>query len=109
MIPNLYAVIRLQELQDQEEEKWQNAKDQTQKDIHSAKFEVLTDAEFILKFASCYKKDGFDKELASKLKETIYFDGNQRYTKEEEIEDLKKEQQNEIEKNIRSFFVEVTN
>jgi len=91
MIPNLYAIIRLQELQDQEEEKFQNTTDQTQKDIHSGRLEAFTDVEFILKYASCYKKDGFDKELASKLGETIYFDGNKRYTKEDddEIEEAK--------------------
>jgi len=91
MIPNLYAIMRLQELQDQEEEKFQNATDQTQKDIHMSRLEAFTDVEFILKFASCYKKDGFDKELASKLRETIYFDGNKRYTKEDdkEIEEAK--------------------
>ena len=92
MIPNLYAVIRLQELQDQEEKKFQNATNQPQKDIHSARLEAFTDVEFILKYASWYKKDGFDKVLASKLGETIYFDGNKRYTKDDddkEIEETK--------------------
>ena len=80
-IPNLHAVIRLQELQDQAEEKLWHAQDKHERDIAEGRFEALTDAEFVLKFAQCYTKNGFDKELASELKETIYFDGNQRYKK----------------------------
>jgi len=91
VIPNLFAVIRLQELQDKEEDLMEKTTDEKQKEFHSGRIEAFGDAEYILKYATCYTKDGFDKELASKLKDTIYFDGNKRYTKEDDqLEQLQK-------------------
>lgn len=83
MIPNLFAVIRLQELQVREEGFMEMTTDEKQKKFHMGRIEALGDAEYILKYATCYTKDGFDKECASKLSDTIYFDGNKRYTKED--------------------------
>lgn len=88
-IENLYAHIRLQELQDLAQKQIDSTYEQEVKLFHEGRFEAFTDAEYILRYASCYTRNGlgnlvgFDKEKAEKLRKTTFWDGNQRYNKNE--------------------------
>jgi len=78
------GLIRLQQLEKEAIQKMNSSLSKQHKSYHEGRMEAFNDAQFILKFASCYTKEGFDHDLSNKLRETVYFDGNKVYSWEDE-------------------------